>query len=404
MQHIFPHKRKTLFYLTILSKFFVIATARKSYDQSSCGQRLCAFAPTSQHQEQQPGNLRQRESKMMTDFTAPVIKTAEILPSMNDITRRIETSSSSSIFKSDTEKNQYNYIPNSSSLIPIYQMAFAGAVATVLGDAAIHPMDCIKTLQQSDEGYGLSLWQAATLLWNSGGLYRGLGTYLVTDAMAGAVKFGTYESLKRRAKKLMPSNLLPYCLYLIGGMSFLASSLILCPGEMLKQQLQMGHYTSVTCATIDILHKDGWQGLYHGYQGILMRDVPYTMIELGLYDSIKSTNFLAHVKNPSAAASTNQSSIAQEILAAVITGAVAGFLTTPLDTIKTKLMVDGADGFFHCMEQTVHDHGTFALFAGATARVTWLIPFSAIYLPLFDAIQRRLSAWNLEYASQVSRK
>jgi solute carrier family 25 (mitochondrial S-adenosylmethionine transporter), member 26 len=403
MQHIILPQRSIFYALILLSTLLVIVASIRRNENSGCPRRLCAFAPTSKNQAQSLGNSRQRETKMVTEITAPVIIVPDRIPSMNDITRLIETSSSSSIFRAASQSIQYSSVPKSSLSIPIYQMAFAGAVATVLGDAAIHPMDCIKTLQQSDEGYGLSLWEAATFLWKSGGLYRGLGTYLITDAMAGAVKFGTYESLKRKAKKSIPSNLLPSCLYLIGGISFLASSLILCPGEMLKQQLQMGHYSSVTSATLDILHEDGWPGLYHGYQGILMRDVPYTMMELGLYDSIKSSDLLSQVKKDSSITSTLQSSIAQEISAAVITGAVAGFLTTPLDTIKTKLMVDGADGFFNCMEQTVHDHGMLSLFAGAAARVTWLVPFSAIYLPLFDAIQRRLSVWNIEHANRISR-
>jgi len=38
-------------------------------------------------------------------------------------------------------------IPNQ---LPLWRLALAGGVATMIGDAALHPMDCIKTLQQND--------------------------------------------------------------------------------------------------------------------------------------------------------------------------------------------------------------------------------------------------------------
>ena len=278
------------------------------------------------------------------------------------------------------------------SSVPLYQLALAGAVATAIGDAAIHPMDCIKTLQQSDEGFLLSVPQAAESLWQQLGLqgfYRGLGTYLVTDAGAGAVKFGTYECLKQWTKRTIPEEHVAPMLYIIAGMAFIASSVVLCPGELLKQQLQMGHYSSLNEAMTEIFDMQGLKGFFTGYQGVCFRDVPYTMMELGLYDSLKK-KYLSSQENKSAL------SVGEEIVAAAITGAIAGFVTTPLDTIKTKLMVDGyaADGFMHCLEQTIHDHGTGALFAGAAARVAWLIPFSAIYLPLFDYIKRQLGQIN----------
>jgi len=56
----------------------------------------------------------------------------------------------------------------------------------------MHPIDCIKTLQQSTEGRGLSMIGASQkILQKSGpaGFFSGVGTYVVSDGLAGSVKF-----------------------------------------------------------------------------------------------------------------------------------------------------------------------------------------------------------------------
>jgi hypothetical protein len=74
-------------------------------------------------------------------------------------------------------------------------LAIAGVLATVISDAALHPVDCLKTLQQSDEGYGLSILDGIHQIFATKGLlgfYTGLGTYVVSDGIAGALKFVRY--------------------------------------------------------------------------------------------------------------------------------------------------------------------------------------------------------------------
>ena len=46
-------------------------------------------------------------------------------------------------------------------------LALAGAIATMIGDFAMHPIDCIKTLQQSNSGAGLSMLGASKTIWKT---------------------------------------------------------------------------------------------------------------------------------------------------------------------------------------------------------------------------------------------
>lgn len=56
-------------------------------------------------------------------------------------------------------------------------------------------------------------------------------------------------------------------------------------------------------------------------------------------------------------------------------------------------MVDvGYSGFFDCVSKTIEATGFSSLFNGGGARVAWLMPFTAIYLPIYEVIKRRMAA------------
>jgi Mitochondrial carrier protein len=66
-------------------------------------------------------------------------------------------------------------------------------------------------------------------------------------------------------------------------------------------------------------------------------------------------------------------------------------LTTPFDTVKTKATLDFVGcSFWDSAMLTIQDHGPEALFCGAAARVAWLIPVTAIYLPTYDLIKTKV--------------
>ena len=94
------------------------------------------------------------------------------------------------------------------------EMAFAGAVATALGVVLMHPIDTIKTLQQSSEGIGLNMIGATNKILSRGGvpaLYEGLGPYVTSDGLAGALKFATYETLKKMDASTHPRRTTRKC-------------------------------------------------------------------------------------------------------------------------------------------------------------------------------------------------
>jgi len=276
----------------------------------------------------------------------------------------------------------------------LVKLALAGAVATMIGDAAMHPIDCIKTLQQSNAGIGLNMAGAARKIFadsGAGGFYSGLGTYVTSDGVAGSLKFATYEALKSWVSRNVPEKYHNAATFGCAAAAFVASSVVLVPGELVKQRLQMGQISSFKSGVAYIWKSEGISGFFHGYAGVCYRDIPYTMLELGLYDNFK--RIYMEFKNRGAAPG-EELKITQfdEIVAAAVTGGITGYLSNPLDTIKTKLMTDSAlyTGFADCFWKTVRAGGWGTLFQGGAARVAWLMPFTAIYLPVYDYFKRLL--------------
>ncbi|KAJ1445187.1 mitochondrial carrier domain-containing protein [Pelagophyceae sp. CCMP2097] len=271
-------------------------------------------------------------------------------------------------------------------LVPnIYEIVIAGALATALGDVAMHPVDTVKTVQQAG---GISLGAAIKKLSAKGGIgpfYDGVVPYAIADGLSGAVKFATYEKCKRWCAVNVPQEHLAASSFGCAAVAFIASSVILVPGELLKQRLQAGIYPSLAVGVKRLLTEEGFRGLYTGYAATLVRDVPYTMLELGLYDIFKAAVTQARGRS--------QSETADELLAAAVTGGLIGLVTNPLDVIKTQMMTAAAGTYASPLaagRAIFAAQGNKALWAGSVARVAWLMPFTTIYFGFYEVAKRGL--------------
>ena len=288
-------------------------------------------------------------------------------------------------------------VNNNMEELPLIQLALAGSLTTFFADLTMHPVDCIKTLQQSDMGIGMSFWQAASYLHEQDGVLgflHGFLTYATSDALGGCLKFGVWETWKKSRfenNRTQPANIHSLIDLAIGAaLAFVASSVLIVPGELLKQQLQMSYYDNLGDAIRAIASSEtGIRGFYAGYLGVLYRDIPYTVLELGLYDVFKG--FLSGIRK-----SHDENEQAEEMLwldqlaCAALTGAITAIATTPMDVVKTKLMVDHYASFGDAFFSTVQNHGVGALFSGLSARLGWIIPFTILYLPTYDGLKNLL--------------
>jgi solute carrier family 25 (mitochondrial S-adenosylmethionine transporter), member 26 len=276
-----------------------------------------------------------------------------------------------------------------------FEICICGAVATALGDLSLHPLDTIKTVQQAASTPISAIKAFHQVITSSGipGLYSGVVPYLLGDGLSGAVKFATFESSKKWVNNNIPEKYHGAAEFICAAGAFLVCSFILVPGEVLKIRLQGGASTSLDGVVKSIFKSEGLGGFYKGYGATLMRDIPYTMLELGIYENIKRW----YRKSKRCDTNDGKLTTRQELTAGLITGVVTGFMTTPLDTIKTKMMIgESSSSIINLFKSTYQSGGMEGLFAGGVARVAWISPFCVIYLQAYEVLKRAFQASHIQ--------
>ena len=152
----------------------------------------------------------------------------------------------------------------------ILRHMLSGAFAGVVVEAALYPLDTIKTRLQVAKG-------GVRVSWKS--LYRGLGNNLLGVVPASAIFFAVYEPLKYSL--LREGDLPKSGAHLLAASSGgLAASLIRVPTEVIKTRMQAGHFIDARSAAWCIVTKEGFlSGLFAGFGSFLLRDLPFDAIE-----------------------------------------------------------------------------------------------------------------------------
>ena len=101
--------------------------------------------------------------------------------------------------------------------------------------------------------------------------------------------------------------------------------------------MQVGAFATTREAVQQIWQTKGLtRGFYAGFGSFVMRDIPFSAIQFPLYEMLKivSIRVLARRRGQSEA-STELPGLVNSVNGS-IAGATSGFLTTPLDVLKTR--------------------------------------------------------------------
>ena len=220
--------------------------------------------------------------------------------------------------------------------------------------------------------------------------------------------FGSYEVYKNALLKRFPDTK-PIFLYALSAiMGDLTGSGILCPSEVIKQQMQAGMYSSTGEAFTSILKKQGIPGLYQGYLGSVTRDVPFRVAQLTTYELTKNCylrvkKYRQAIANKGKKGKRSDKDIELSPVEAAVCGAVAGTfsagITTPLDRIKTLLMTDSAaygGNVASCVSKIWQEEGFRGFTTGLAPRVVYIAPSVVIFFIAYEQVQQRLKHWQTE--------
>ncbi|VVA37003.1 PREDICTED: S-adenosylmethionine [Prunus dulcis] len=261
-------------------------------------------------------------------------------------------------------------------LCDFYDGVIAGGAAGVFVEAALYPIDTIKTRLQVAHAGGKIVLK---------GLYSGLAGNLAGVLPASAIFVGVYEPTKQKLLKALPENLSALAHLTAGAIAGAASSVVRVPTEVVKQRMQTAQFSSAPDAVRLILAKEGFKGLYAGYGSFLLRDLPFDAFQFCIYEQLRIGFKLAARRD------LNDPEVA---MIGAFAGAVTGAITTPLDVIKTRLMVQGSEnqyrGIYDCVRTIMRDEGSPALWKGIGPRVLWIGIGGSIFFGVLERTKQIL--------------
>ncbi|KAH7397106.1 mitochondrial carrier domain-containing protein [Pyrenochaeta sp. MPI-SDFR-AT-0127] len=272
---------------------------------------------------------------------------------------------------------------------PYLRSLIAGGLAGTTVDLSLYPLDTLKTRLQSSAGFAAS--------GGFNGIYRGVGSAIVGSAPGAALFFITYDSMKRtlshtqgtisynaegkpfREDKVDAGNeALGHML--AASMGEVAACAVRVPTEVVKQRAQASQHPSSLAALTHILNQRRthglvhvWRELYRGWSITIIREVPFTVIQFPLWEALKKYRI--------SQTGREQVSGLEGGLLGSVAGAVAAGVTTPLDVLKTRMMLAREkQPMFTMLSSILKESGPRAFFAGIGPRVGWISVGGAIFL------------------------
>ncbi|CAL9734954.1 mitochondrial RNA-splicing protein Mrs4p [Monosporozyma servazzii] len=262
----------------------------------------------------------------------------------------------------------------------------SGAASGTSTDIVFFPIDTIKTRLQAKGGY-----------FHNGGyrnIYKGIGSAIIASAPSASLFFITYDSMKDYFKpriqqlKLMKNHeqLSETMVHMLSSsMGEVAACTVRVPAEVIKQRTQTGLTSSSYNTLIKLLKNENGEGifrnLYRGWNTTLMREIPFTCIQFPLYEFLKKRWTLYNEEN-------SVLKPWQGAICGSIAGGVAAAITTPLDFIKTRLMLsDKHIPTIKLIKSIWLEEGSLIFFSGIGPRTLWISAGGAIFLGMYETVK-----------------
>ncbi|KAG0163590.1 S-adenosylmethionine transporter [Apophysomyces sp. BC1034] len=249
----------------------------------------------------------------------------------------------------------------------------------------------------------------------------------------GGARFSTYEfcksqmlpDLDQRKKPLIETIPATALSAVLGD---LASSVIKVPREVITAKLQTDHYGQhgqrAGFVVRQTLLEEGPRGLFKGFWAIAARDSPFMVILLVSYENFKAFHHRSVRQDWMQRRSTMQDHLVanatfedfeadiptfRSIMYGGISGFLAGYFTTPMDVLRTRMitqrasvgskqmsvlevtksLLDRAMAHQDPTRRFVQVYRTF--FAGSIPRSVWWFGICGIFFPTYETLKSILS-------------
>eukprot|EP00923_Selenidium_pygospionis_P003516 GHVN01005545.1.p1 GENE.GHVN01005545.1~~GHVN01005545.1.p1 ORF type:complete len:395 (+),score=20.27 GHVN01005545.1:281-1465(+) len=222
--------------------------------------------------------------------------------------------------------------------VPKTHHVIAGSVAGVCEHIALFPVDTLRTRTQalSFSGAKGGALETVGTVWKelgAQGFFRGSATVCFGCIPAHAALFGVYEWGKTRLDTSKPLEGM-----LCGGMAQVCHDTILTPSDVVKQRLQLGCYKNASHCVSSMTQSEGVVSLFRSLPASVLINVPYGAFMVATNEWMKHRfDIVTQDKDLGQTTSTAGHKVGLHFAVAGVSGAIAGFLTTPLDVVRTRL-------------------------------------------------------------------
>jgi solute carrier family 25 S-adenosylmethionine transporter 26 len=166
------------------------------------------------------------------------------------------------------------------------------------------------------------------------------------------------------------------------------------PTEVVKAKMQTGDSLGLMNTVRSVLKEkhgplgDITGGLYRGYGITLLREIPFAAIQFPMYEKAKLV-IGEWQKSPATPV--------QSAACGSVAGGIAAAITTPLDVLKTRLMlgVDKAGVPYKnatdVFRRVLADEGPATLFSGVQPRVMWISIGGFVFFGAYEGFKSTLT-------------
>lgn len=340
-----------------------------------------------------------------------------------------------------------------------------GALAAFVVDCSIFPLDTVKSRIQSADfktrypgGQGLYK-----------GLWQGFGPVVVATLPSAAIFFTTYENAKEVltsptapligplvARDARAAAVAHTC---SSALAELAACLVLTPAETIKQQRQVARSGASASTTAALWQNVSLPSLWRGYWALVGRNLPFTAMQFPMYEFFRRhlaratglrprhrVRRAGHQEEPERRDDVDASQRARKeafqvqqrtkramerhpfdppsetlptatqhyVKAGLVSGASAGcagaisaLITTPLDLVKTRIMLDSSPhqkSSTQLLTSIWKSEGLHGLMRGGLIRSVWTALGAGIYLGSYEAGREWWRDAGKEQAKEVADK
>ena len=228
----------------------------------------------------------------------------------------------------------------------------AGAFAAFSVDLLVYPLDTLKTRIQAPEYRQRYVNPSSNAIRKAAlfrGLYQGMGSVILATLPSSGAFFTSYENAKKLFSYLPIAT--PIAHSLASGVAECISCAILTPAEVIKQNAQMVSEKAIAethkSATRQVIaqFRTNPLALWRGYGALTTRNLPFTALQFPLFEHLKTTMGRWTERRRAGRPEALWERGLTTSVAAGSAGAFSAVLTTPIDVVKTRIMLAAAQGF-----------------------------------------------------------